>query len=273
MAPIWDLDPIAFYLPFVHWPVRYYGIIFGLIIILGFILFRWQILRAKGTEDEAFGMIVPGALGAVLGARLGHVLFYDFDAFTQNPLWFFRIWEGGLASHGAVLGLILAVLYYSRRYKRPFFEVGDRLSFSFAIAAFLIRLANFLNSEIVGKITDSSWGIRFPRYDYQAAAISLTEVPARYPSQLVESGLGLLVFFILLITDKVSGKEKRPRGLLSAVFLITYFTGRFLVEFLKERQSLADNFIISMGQILSLPCLVFGLVLLFFVFKGAAKNS
>ncbi len=261
MAPIWDIDPVAFYLPFLGLQIRYYGIIFGLVFIGGFFLFRRQIVRSGAPEDEAYDFILPGALGVVLGARLGHVFFYNFDRFMHEPAWIFRIWEGGLASHGATLGLLLALYWHSRKWKRPFLDACDRFSFSAALGAAMVRLGNFLNSEIVGRVTDGPFGIRFPRFDGLPPELT----PARYPSQLAEFCLGVFVLLVLFRLDARLGGEKRPVGLLSAAFLIVYFTGRFLVEFIKERHGLADSFILSRGQLLSLPGLILGLVLLFHV--------
>jgi prolipoprotein diacylglyceryl transferase len=264
MAPVWDVDPIAFSLPLLGLEVRYYGIIFGLVLIGGFFFFRWQIMRGRGTEDEAFACVLPGALGVILGARMGHVFFYNFDKFLNDPAWLFRIWEGGLASHGAAIGLIAALYYHSRKWKRPFWDTCDRFSFSAALGATMVRLGNFINSEIVGRVTDGPFGIRFPRFDGLPPELT----PARYPSQLAEFALGLFVLLALLRLDSRLGGEKRPAGVLSAAFLILYFTGRFLVEFIKERHGLADSFILSRGQLLSILPLLFGAGLLWYVIKN-----
>ena len=263
MAPVWNLDPIMFYVPGLGLPVRYYGLIFSLVFIGGFFLFNWQIRRGGGSEDESFGFILPGALGVVLGARFGHVFFYNFDKFMADPGWLFRIWEGGLASHGATIGLIAALWYHSRRWKRPFWDTCDCFSFSAALGAAMVRLGNFLNSEIVGKVTDSRFGIRFPLYDGLPPELT----PARYPSQLAEFGLGIFILGFLFWLDVRLGRNKRPVGALSAAFLILYFTGRFLVEFIKERHGLVDNFILSRGQLLSLPGLALGLALAVLVYQ------
>ena len=271
MAPVWNIDPIFFTIPGVDAPVRYYGLAFGLVLIGGYLLFQWQIRRSGGTEDEAFGFILPGVLGVVLGARLGHVLFYNFDKFLRDPAWVFRVWEGGLASHGATLGLILALWYHSRHWKRPFWDTCDRFTFSAALGATLVRVGNFFNSEIVGRITDGPFGIRFPQFDGLPPELT----PARFPSQLAEAGLGLLVLGTLFWLDARLGREKRPRGALSAAFLIVYFTGRFLVEFIKERHGEVDSFLLSRGQLLSLPGLALGLWLAWSIYKsrpGGERN-
>ncbi len=267
-APVWNLDPVMFSIPGLGLEIRYYGVIFALVLIGGFHLFRWLILRGLGSDDEAFGFVLPGTLGVVLGARFGHVFFYNFDRFLDDPLWLLRIWEGGLASHGATIGLILALFYHSRHWKRPFWDTCDRFSFSAALGAALVRLANFLNSEIVGRVTDGPFGVRFPRFDGLPAELT----PARFPSQLVEFGLGLSVLAFLFWLDARLGREKRPRGALSAAFLIFYFTGRFLVEFIKERHGAADSLLLSRGQLLSLPGVGLGLLLLWLIMmKREAK--
>jgi prolipoprotein diacylglyceryl transferase len=264
----WDLDPVFFTIPFLNLSTRYYGLIFSLNFILGLLLYAWQIQRSGGSVSEAMDMVWPGFIGLLVGARLGHVFFYNFDYFTQDPLWLFRVWEGGLASHGAALGLIGAIAWRSYRSHRPFWDIFDRLTFSGALGAALIRLGNFFNSEIVGKVTNVWWAVRFPRYDWR---LPPDLVPPRYPSQLVEFLAGLLVLGALLLIDRLAGREKRPRGLLAASFFILYFTARFLVEFLKERHGPNDDLWLSKGQLLSILPIVFGVGALIAVIKKARR--
>lgn len=253
MRLVWDIDPVIIELgPALA--VRYYGVFFALVFIGGFLLFRWQVLRGGGTEDDAYNFLMPGVLGVVVGARLGHVLFYNLERALSDPWWVFKIWEGGLSSHGATIGLIAALAYYSWRYRKPFWECADRFSFSAALGATLIRLGNFFNSEIVGRVTGGDYGIKFPRFDY---GLPLSLVPYRHPSQFYEAALGILVLTVLLLVDRRYG-EKRPRGLPAALFLICYFSARFLVEFFKERHIIPDSFPLSMGQLLSIPGILLG---------------
>jgi len=263
MHPIWNINPVFFHLPLINWPVRYYGLIFALVFLAGFYLFRWQTLRAHGTEEQVYALVLPGFLGLIIGARLGHVLFYNFDLFLADPTWVFRIWEGGLTSHGATIGLMIALAWYARKQKQSFWKICDRFSFSAALGAAMVRLGNFFNSEIVGKITYSSFGVKFPRYDLLPPEFT----PARYPTQLIEFGIGIFVLITLFLTDRFSGREKRPTALLSSLFLILYFTGRFLVEFLKERQGPFDDLILSRGQLLSILPLIVGVFLFLTVIK------
>src|SRR5690606_14746608 len=141
---------------------------------------------------------------------------------------------GGLASHGAVVGLIVAMWLFTKRRGVPFLEGADRFAFSAALGATLVRLGNFFNSEIVGRKTDGDWGVRFPHFDGDNA-------PLRHPSQVYEVVVGLFVMLCLYWVDRWAGKEKRPRGLLISVFFALYFAGRFTVEFFKEYQTLSPE--------------------------------
>lgn len=236
--------------------LRYYSLLFVGVFLGGYAFLNWQIQRGGGSEETAGDFIVYGVLGVLLGSRFGHVLFYDLDKALADPLWVLQIWTGGLASHGAVLGLILAMYLFTKRRGVPFLEGADRFSFSAALGATLVRLGNFFNSEIVGReVPDQSWGVRFPRYDQ-----GLAEAPLRYPTQIFEVMLGLFVLLCLYLVDRGMGKEKRPRGLLISVFFLIYFTGRFCIEFFKEFQALETTSTLTMGQYLSIPGILIGIV-------------
>ncbi len=238
--------------------IRYYSLLFVGVFLGGYALLNWQIQRGGGPEEAAGDFIVYGVLGVLLGARLGHVLFYDLDKAIADPLWTFQIWTGGLASHGAVIGLILAMWLFTKRRGVPFLEGADRFAFSAALGATLVRVGNFFNSEIVGRIVpDQSWGVRFPR-SAEDAHLPLAEVPLRYPTQIFEILLGLFVMLSLYLVDRAAGKEKRPRGLLISTFFVVYFIGRFVVEFWKTHQTAEATPIITMGQYLSIPGILLG---------------
>ncbi|HYQ40327.1 MAG TPA: prolipoprotein diacylglyceryl transferase [Polyangiaceae bacterium] len=235
--------------------LRYYSMLFVVVFLGGHALLNWQIKRGGGGPEVAGDFIVYGVLGVLVGARLGHVLFYDLDKAIDDPIWIFKIWTGGLASHGAVAGLIVAMYMFTKSRHIPFFEGADRFSFSAALGATVVRIGNLFNSEIVGrKVPDQSWGMRFPR---NPPDHGLNPIPLRYPSQLYEITLGIAVFVGLLIADRAMGKEKRPRGAMIAWFFALYFTGRLFTEFYKEIEALDPNSPISMGQYLSiLPALL-----------------
>jgi phosphatidylglycerol---prolipoprotein diacylglyceryl transferase len=238
-------DPIA---------IRFYSLLFVGVFLGGYSLLNWQIRRGKGDAEVAGDFIVYGVVGVLAGARLGHVIFYDFQKELDDPLWVFRIWEGGLASHGAVIGLIIAMWIFTKRRGVPFLEGADRFAFSAALGATLVRVGNFFNSEIVGrKVPDQSWGVRFPRFD-----VGLAEAPLRYPTQAFEALLGMFVLLCLYLVDRAAGREKRPRGLLISVFFLVYFIGRFIVEFWKEHQVFDTTAALDMGQFLSIPGMFLG---------------
>jgi prolipoprotein diacylglyceryl transferase len=234
--------------------LRYYSLLFVAVFLGGYSLLKWQITRAGGPASDAGDFIVYGVLGVLLGARLGHVLFYDLDKALKDPMWVFKIWTGGLASHGAVIGLIFVMWLFCKQKGISFFEGSDRFSYSATLGATLVRVGNLMNSEIVGRKTDQSWGFQFPRYDRD-----LVPVPYRYPTQLAEIVLGCLVMAGLYFIDKRLGEEKRPRGAMIASFFALYFTGRFFVEFYKEYEGpLEAGSALTMGQVLSLPGIIIG---------------
>lgn len=231
--------------------IRWYSLLFVGVFLGGYSLFNWQIRRGGGDDEVAGDFIVYGVLGVLLGARLGHVLFYDLDHALEDPAWVFKIWTGGLASHGAVIGLITAMYLFTRRHGVSFLEGADRFAFSATLGATLVRVGNFFNSEILGRPTNSDWGVRFPLADG-------ADAPLRYPTQLYEVALGLFVMLVLYLVDRRL-KEDRPRGLLISVFFALYFAGRFVVEFYKEYQVFsAAQSPLTMGQYLSIPGFLLG---------------
>lgn len=258
---VWDLDPILIH--FGTGGIRYYGAIFALSLLIGFSLWRRQMKRGGYPPPIADNLLVWAVVAIVLGARLGHVLFYEPEMLVQNPAEVLMFWRGGLASHGALVGIVTALILYARRHKRPPLEFMDRFAFSAAVGAAGIRLGNFFNSEIVGRATDMPWAVTFVRYD-QAEGLPLTP---RHPSQLYEFAIGLAVLGILVLIDRRAGREKRPLGLMTAVFLVAYFTGRFCVEFVKETQGIDTHWPLTMGQCLSIPGFVAGIVLLTWVVR------
>jgi phosphatidylglycerol:prolipoprotein diacylglycerol transferase len=243
--------------------LRYYSLLFVVVFLGGHALLNWQVKRGGGSPEVASDFIVYGVLGVLVGARLGHVLFYDLDKAIEDPWWVFKIWTGGLASHGAVVGLILAMYLFTKKRGVSFLEGADRFAFAATLGATVVRIGNLMNSEIVGRIVpDQSWGMRFPRFDHEKA-----EVPLRYPSQLFEIALGTAVFCGLLIADRAMGKEKRPRGALISWFFVLYFGGRLFTERFKEIEALDPNSAITMGQYLSVPGLLLGLYGLYWAYK------
>ena len=242
--------------------LRYYSLIFVAVFLGGYSLFNWQVKRGGGTEEDSADFIVYGVLGVLIGARLGHVLFYDLDKALEDPIWVVQIWTGGLASHGAVIGLITAMYLYTRQRRIPFLEGSDRFAFSAALGAALVRLGNFFNSEIVGRVTDQTWGVRFLRVDGPNGMY-------RHPSQLYEFAMGLGILGALVVFDRALGRERRPRGAMISMFFVLYFCGRFLIEYVKEWQTLTpETSPFTMGQWLSIPGFLLGVIGLVWSFRA-----
>lgn len=262
---VWKLNPVIIDLGPLQ--IRWYGVLYALVFMGGFYLWRWQMLRGGHSEQKAERFLWLGVLGVLVGARLGHVFFYEPERYLRDPIQILYFWKGGLASHGATVTLVLVLIYYAWREKMRILEVIDRFAMSAAWGATLIRIGNFTNSEIVGRVTTEKWGVKFPIYDHGLKFLSLSPAeqqalieatPWRYPSQLVEAALGILVLGVLFLVDRKLG-ERRPLGLLTFLFFLLYFSGRFAVEFIKEYQTLAaDASALTMGQYLSLPFIALG---------------
>lgn len=253
----WAPDPVLarVSLPLLDTPfeLRIYSLAFLAVFLGGYAILDWQIKRGGGDDDAALDYIIYGVVSVLLGGRIGHVLFYDLGDTLADPLSFIRIWDGGLASHGSVAGLLIGMHFYTRKQGVPFLEGCDRFTFAAALGATLVRVGNLFNSEVVGRVTDQTWGVRFPLYDKQGDLS-----PLRHPTQLYEIALGISVLLGLYVADRMLGKEKRSRGMMFSLFMVMYFPGRFLVEFFKEYQSqLAQG--LTMGQWLSIPGTAIGL--------------
>ena len=242
--------------------IRYYGVIFAATLLFGYALFWRQMRRGGHSQELANTFLIWGVLGTVAGARLGHCLFYNPGLFISDPLKVLMVWEGGLASHGATVGIFLALLLFARKYHLSLIELMDRTSMSAAVGAAGIRLGNFLNSEIVGRATDLPWAVRFVQHDGGTVA--------RHPSQLYELGLGIFVLLIIYLADRWAGREKRPKGLLCGLFFTIYFAGRFAVEFVKEYQALPDSWL-TMGQYLSIVPFLLGVGLLVWTWRNSRE--
>ena len=257
-----NIDPVAIHLgPLaVHW--------YGMMYVVGFLAFlylgkrRARLPNSPVTPDQVDDIMFYGALGVVLGGRIGYVLFYSFDAFLQDPMMLFKTTQGGMSFHGGLLGVLLAAFLLSRKYKLQFLEMGDFIAPMVPVGLGAGRLANFLNQELWGKPTDVPWGVVF-----QKAGDGL----ARHPSQLYEAFLeGLVLFSILWIYSR----KPRPFARISGLFLLLYGLFRGFVEFFR----LPDVHIgylafgwLTEGQLLSLPMIVFGIILLFVSFRSSSQ--
>lgn len=254
---IWSANPIA--LSFGSISIYWYGIFFAAAILAGLEFMKW-VFRQEGRDlallDSMFLYIV---VGIVVGARLGHCLFYDPAFYLANPLKILAIWEGGLASHGGGLGVIIALYLYVKKYKMSYLWLLDRVAIPTALFGFFVRLGNFMNSEIVGHETELPWAIIFTKIDNLA----------RHPTQLYEAFAYLVIFLILVFVYK-SARQKLGRGFIFGLFLTLLFSARFVIEFVKEKQEAYTTDLLSTGQMLSLPFLLLGLLLVVMSFRKKA---
>lgn len=202
-------------------------------------------------------------LGTVIGARLGHCLFYEPSYYLSHPIEILKVWNGGLASHGAAIGILISVYLFTKKYKDfNYAWVLDRVVIVVALAGFFIRIGNFFNSEIIGLPTDLPWAVVFHRID---------ALP-RHPSMLYES-FSYMAIFIYLWSKYSKWKAETPKFAIFSRFLILVFSARFLIEFTKENQSLFENgMILNMGQLLSIPLILLG-IFLYFKSKKLQKSE
>jgi len=240
----WNIDPVLLNLGPLE--IRYYGVLFALGLFGAYSVARYMAKKKKLSLELLDTLGVYLIIGLILGARFGHIVFYELDYYMANPELILQIWKGGLASHGAAIGTLVAYgLFLWKHKKVKFFDFADIMVVGAAIPASSIRLGNFFNSEIVGRATNGNWGVIFDRVDDVA----------RHPSQLYEFGMGVLLFGVLFWTWQKYNKKVKP-GFFFGLFFTLYFAMRFTVEFFKE-YPLHGGF--TTGQWLSLPFFLLGL--------------
>lgn len=248
----WNVSPEIFSLGPLH--VRWYGLMFAVGFLFGYShgekMFKHENIDLKWLESLFIYLIVA----TVVGARLGHVLFYGWDYYSQHPIEILYVWQGGLASHGGVLGILVALYFWSRKVsKRSILWVLDRVVVPTALVAALIRFGNLMNSEIYGVETTLPWGFIFER-NHQTVA--------KHPTQIYESLSYLLTFGVMLYMYWKT-RAKDYQGLIFGVFFTMVFGARFLIEYIKEDQEAFEaTMSLNMGQWLSVPFVLTGILLI-----------
>jgi len=258
----WNVDPVIYWITDTF-PLKYYGLFFMAGILLAFHIEKRIFAKENIPIEKLDKLFIYVVVGILLGARLGHCLFYDPSYYFANPLEILlpikKIGDSyqfigfqGLASHGGTIGVLVAIGIYCKKYKMNFLGVLDKIAIVSTLVATSIRLGNFMNSEIYGKPTNGNWGVIFQRDD----------LFPRHPTQLYEAFSYLLIFGVLMIIYK--NKKEKPNGLILGVALVLIFFARFIIEFFKENQvGFEDEMTLNMGQILSIPFIIIGLVLIF----------
>lgn len=261
-----QFDPIAVSLGPVA--IRWYGLMY----LAAFIQFVWLGRQRIGTgrypgwtHDHLDDLLFYGVLGVIFGGRLGQVLFYEPGYYFANPLEILAIWKGGMSFHGGFLGVLVAMSLWSRRYNKPWFEVTDFIAPLIPLGLAFGRIGNFINGELWGRVADPTlpWAMAFP----QAG-----DMAPRHPSQLYHVGLeGLCLFVILWFYTR----QDRPRMAPSGVFLIGYGVFRFITEFFREPDHgiFGHSYSISMGQWLSLPMILVGILLVYLAYRAPVSPA
>ena len=255
----WDADPQIFScdgIPILeHLSYRWYGLLFMSSFVFGHIIIQ-KIFKKEGIKDRTLSRLVNYMFfSTFIGARLGHVLFYQFDHYIQHPIEILKVWEGGLASHGAAIGILIGLYLFTRKSGKTFIWILDRIVIVVALAAVLIRTGNLMNSEIYGDITSLPWGFIFVRN-------SGINGPAHHPTQIYEA-LCYLITFGILYSYYWKHKGVIIPGTLFSIFLIGIFGTRFFIEFIKEPQvAFETSMILNMGQWLSIPFVLGGIIIL-----------
>ena len=252
----WDVNPEIFRIS--SFAVRWYGLLFASSFLFGYIIMNRIFKNENLGEAVLDRLTIYMAIGVIVGARLGHCLFYEPGYYLQHPLEILMIWHGGLASHGAAIGILIALGLFARKEKKDYTWIIDRIAIVVALSGFFIRMGNLMNSEIYGIETTVPWGFVFLRNQ---------EVAPKHPTQIYEA-LAYLAIFILLLRLYWSKKGEHIQGLLISLLCILVFTARFFIEFLKEDQvAFESGMKINMGQLLSIPFILLGVVWLYISLK------
>lgn len=262
-----------------------YGLLFVTGLIIGYFVVKRMYKKESIGDDALDKLVLYMVLGTIIGARLGHVFFYgpywdvvDVEGvvlergYLSHPFDILKVWEGGLASHGAAVAILILLFVYSKKVvKKPFIWILDRISAPIAIGATFIRLGNLVNHEMVGDETTVPWGFRFLHHDcYYPYVCSWNAIPVRHPAQLYEAICYFISFLILLFLYWKHDLWKKP-GVVFGAFLILIFGSRFFVEFVKLGQTARDEYLfLNTGQLLSIPLVLAGIYLLW---NGLTKKA
>ncbi len=267
---IHNFDPVLIDLGLFQ--IRWYSLAYIFGIVIGWI-YALKIIRISSNNSQNFNtikkddfdnLIVYLVLGIIFGGRLGYVIFYDFEYYSQNFLEIFKLWKGGMSFHGGLLGVVVVIFIFSKDKKINFFKCSDIVACVAPIGLFLGRIANFINGELYGKISNLPWAVIFPN----AGNI------ARHPSQIYEAIFEGVLLFILINFLALKKKLLNKTGYISSLFLILYSVLRIFSENFREPDKHLGYFLnyFSMGALLSILTLIFGLLILFFIKKNEQNN-
>ena len=257
---VWNIDPVIFKWHFLQ--LRWYGLFFVGSFIIGLWIMKKIYLREGKDPSTLDNLLIYALVGTIIGARLVHCLFYEPNYYLSHPIEILYVWKGGLASHGGMLGVMVGIYIYARQYKHSYIWLLSRMTIPGTLVAASVRFGNLFNSEILGKASNLPWAIVFERVD---------NIP-RHPVQLYEAFSYLAIFAILIfIYRKISPIFSTK--LLPGVFLILLFGARFLLEYTKTEQAMYQvNMPITVGQALSIPFIILGILWTIWAFKSTPKE-
>ncbi len=275
--PVCDFDPFLVHFP--DWSplpgIRWYGLAYVMGFIVGALLLRLYFKRGRSplNPDQQMTLMTYIIIGTLVGGRLGYMLLYVPGEFLRNPLLFFKVWDGGMASHGGFIGIYIAVLLFARRVGQTFWSIAD-ITVTLAPAGLMFgRLANFINGELWGKIADVPWAFIFPKS--MPAGTPLYLIPPRHPSQLYEAALeGLCLLVYLQARFWLSDPKKRPAGSLLGEFFMLYAVGRIFSELFREPDEGISLILgLSRGTFYSILTFVFGLAIVLYARSRKRQES
>ncbi|KKM80098.1 hypothetical protein LCGC14_1343290 [marine sediment metagenome] len=254
-----QIDPVALSLGPIH--IHWYGLMYLLGFVFVWLLGTYRASQHGFNRQQLEDLLFYGAIGVIVGGRVGYALFYDLPTNLANPLNLLKIWQGGMSFHGGLLGVLVAFWWFAKKTGRTFFEVSDYIAPMVPIGLFFGRIGNFINGELWGKVSNVPWAMVFP---------GAGPLP-RHPSQLYEAALEGLVLFAILWWFSA---KPRPKAAISGLFLIGYGCFRFMVEFVRIPDAqygyLAFDWL-TMGQILCLPMMLLGLILMVMAYRNASS--
>ena len=257
---IWDIDPTILHLGPLQ--LRWYGLLFVGSFFLGLMILQWIYKREGKNPDELDNFLIYLLVGTVIGARLMHCFAYEPEFYLSHPLEIFKVWKGGLASHGGLIGVVTAIFFFAKRHNQSFWWLLSRVSMPGALTAAFVRFGNLFNSEILGLPSDKPWAIIFARVDM---------IP-RHPVQLYEAFAYLLLFVILVVIYRKVSSTFATK-ILPGVFFTYMFTARFLLEYTKTRQAdYTTSLPFTTGQMLSVPFILLGIAWIIWAFTAKDKD-
>ena len=260
LTVMWDFDPVFFRIGSVE--IRYYGVMWAVAFAISMWLFI-RFVKREGYPDKIFDSIFWfGTLSTIIGARLGHCLFYETDYYLSNPIQILNIRQGGLASHGAAIGLLIGLWLFSRKNKMPYLWSLDRIMVAVAISGAIVRLGNLFNSEIYGVETSAPWGFVFLRAG---------ETVPKHPTQIYEAICYLITFLILLWLYFGRDLARKRPGFMFGLGVFLIFISRFFIEYIKNPQEEFElSMSLLMGQWLSIPFILLGIVMMIWSLRRPA---